>query len=85
MVERAQFEVTALRGDTLYFSKATVLLQNIEAAPCAQQGAGFVVIANNPELRSERLAINRILTGAGALSVLPALVIIVLLVLLTGG
>lgn len=85
VVERAEFEVTALRGDTLYFAKAAVLLQNIEADPCAQQGAGFVVLANHPELRSERLALNHLLTGAGALSILPAMGVLFLLALFSVG
>jgi hypothetical protein len=84
-VERAQFDATALRGDTLYFEKVVFLQQAADAEPCAHGGAGYVVMADHPEIRSERMRLNWLLTSAGALSVVPAMVVILFFAAGTGG
>lgn len=70
LVQRAEFEVTAMRGDTLHFSRARILKQDPAAAPCAP-GAGFVHVAAHPDLSAERPRANLLFTGAGLIVAAP--------------
>ena len=84
---RAEVHVSALHGDTLHFSRATVLAQATGAAPCTTMGAGFLVVAEHPDLRAEKLAFNGGLTAAATVGLLVALPLVggFLLVLLWSG
>lgn len=76
--QRVELEVTAVRGDTLFFSNARVLLQSPKAAVCAA-GPGYVDIAAHPDLLAERLSINGALTWAGIAVAVPLAVVAILL------
>jgi hypothetical protein len=64
-------EVTAVRGDTLHFSRVTIQRQPAAAEPCAHPGAGLVVLADHPDLRSERMALRGGLTWAAIIASIP--------------
>lgn len=74
-------EFAALSGDTLHFSRATVLAQPPGAAPCAELGAGFIVLSDHPDVRAERPAVNSALTWVAVVFVALPLAIGALVVL----
>ncbi len=74
-VLRAKMEVAAVRNDTLYFDRVTVLRQPVGAAPCAHPGAGYVALAAHPDLRSERLAVNGVLTWVAIAAAVPTVML----------
>ncbi len=80
-VRRAEVEFAALSGDTLHFSRATVLAQPPGAVPCASLNAGFVVLSDHPELRAERPEVNSALTWVAAIFVALPLAIGAIVVL----
>jgi len=84
-VRLAEVQISAVRGDTLFFASATPTKWPYAAPRCAVDGPGVVRVADHPELRSERLKRSVLL---GALSVpvvlLSSLTVLVLLVLAGG-
>jgi hypothetical protein len=87
VVQRVEVDVEALRNDTLFFKKLTVLSQDRAAAPCANGGPGFIALAEHPDLRTERLALNGALTWGTIIFVaIPAAIFgLVVLGCATGG
>jgi len=84
-VRHAEVQISAVRGDTLFFASATPTKWPYAAPRCGVDGPGFVRVADHPELRSERLGRSSLL---GVLSVpvvlLSSLAVLVLLVLAGG-
>lgn len=68
---RTDVEVSTIRSDTLFFRSVTALEQPPGVSPCAHRGAGFVALAEYPQLRAERPVINRALTAAGIILAVP--------------
>ncbi len=54
-VQRAELQVTAVRGDSLFFRAATPLKWPNAAPRCTLDGAGWVDVAAHPDLELERL------------------------------
>lgn len=62
-VLRADLTFAEVRQDTLHFLRATALSEAPGSSACAAEArAGFVSLADHPELRAERLAVNGPLT-----------------------
>lgn len=53
-VQRAEVEVQAVRGDTLYFSRLVSHRTVGGGASCALSGAGYVHVSAHPDLRAEQ-------------------------------
>ena len=54
-VKRADIQITAVRGDTVFFASATSRKWPYAAPRCTVVGPGFVTAADHPDLRTDRL------------------------------
>jgi len=84
VVRRAQVEVSAVTTDTLHFAHLKVLNQQAGAELCAHGGPGFVLLAEHPDLRSERGTINGALTFGAIILAIPVALIWLMPFLWTG-
>lgn len=64
ILRRADFVLSGISGDTLFFSSMHVLRQPQGAPPCGHSGPGRVVVSDYPDLRSPQLKLNGALTWA---------------------
>jgi hypothetical protein len=84
-VQRAQVQITAVRGDTLFFASATPQKWPYAAPRCAVTGPGFVRTGDHPDLQSERLHRSALLALVTVPIALLSSVTLLLILLLASG